>query len=173
MLSLNPILAEYKRRVSAHFERAGRFADGIAWSGGNLVPLGEATIPMADQGFLHGDMCYDVPAVWDGRFFRLDDHLERLEASCAKLRLRLPIPRQELKKILIRMVQEGGYRDAYVEIIVTRGLEFVRFKRPEEVVNNLYCLATPYVWVQELEDQAKGGGCYRDTDGSSDASRRI
>ncbi|WP_220377373.1 aminotransferase class IV [Paraburkholderia sp. BL27I4N3] len=154
---MDQMLAGYDERVAAHNRRGGRFAEGIAWTGADLVPLGEATIPMADQGFLHGDMCYDVPGVWDGRFFRLDDHLERLEASCAKLRLRLPMPRQELKELLIKMVQEGGYRDAYVEIIVTRGLEFVRFKRPEEVVNKVYCLATPYIWVQELKAQSKGG----------------
>lgn len=133
------------------------FAKGVAWVEGELVPLAQARIPMMDQGFLHSDLTYDVPSVWDGRFFRLDDHISRLDASCTKLRLKLPLPREEIKQTLVDMVAKSGIRDAFVEIIVTRGLKGVRGSKPEEISNTLYMFIQPYVWVMEPEMQLVGG----------------
>lgn len=132
-------------------------AKGVAWIEGSLVELSEARIPLLDQGFMHSDLTYDVPSVWDGRFFRLDDHITRLEVSCEKLRLQLPLPREEVKNILIDMVAKSGIKDAFVELIVTRGLKGVRGAKPGDIVNNLYMFIQPYVWVMELKDQAIGG----------------
>lgn len=134
------------------------FAKGIAWVEGDFVPLHEARIPLLDQGFMHSDLTYDVPSVWEGRFFRLEDHLDRLEASCQKMRLKFPIPRQDIRRTLIEMVAKSGIRDAFVELIVTRGLKGVRGARPGDLDhNNLYLFVQPYVWVMEPADQAKGG----------------
>lgn len=149
---------------AAHGERAAHlaasenpFCQGIAWIEGEFVPLAEARIPLLDQGFLHSDLTYDVPAVWNGRFFRLEDHIDRLEASCDKLRLKLPISRDEMRATLIKMVARSGIRDAYVEMIVTRGLKFVRGNKPEDILNSLYMLVMPYVWVMSPEMQRAGG----------------
>lgn len=133
------------------------YAKGVAWIEGELVPLAQARIPLLDQGFMHSDLTYDVPSVWDGRFFRLDDHISRLEASCTKLRLKLPLPREEVKKILVDMVAKSGMRDAFVELIVTRGLKGVRGAKSGDIKNNLYMFIQPYVWVMEPEMQPTGG----------------
>ncbi|KAK5058793.1 hypothetical protein LTR84_011057 [Exophiala bonariae] len=158
MASMEKTIASYRERQAVLEERNDAFAQGIAWVEGTLVALREARIPLLDQGFLHSDLTYDVPAVWDGRYFRLDDHLSRLEASCAKLRLRLPLPRDEVRRILVEMVAQSGIRDAYVEIIVTRGFTSVRTARLGDTSqNHLYMFVQPYVWVMEPEDQRKGG----------------
>ena len=152
------IFAGYDARQASLSSSKNPFAQGIAWVGGKFVPLSEAMIPLLDQGFMHSDLTYDVPAVWDGRFFRLDDHLARLETSCQKLRLRLPLARGEVKKILVDMVAKSGIRDAFVELIVTRGMRGVRGAKPEELLDNtLYMLAQPYEWVMEPEVQPVGG----------------
>ena len=52
-------------------------ANGAAWINGRIVPVGEASIPILDWGFTRSDVTYDVVHVWDGSFFRLDDHLDR------------------------------------------------------------------------------------------------
>ncbi|KAL3469079.1 aminotransferase [Aspergillus californicus] len=161
MATMEKVFAGYQARQKtlAASQATNKFAEGIAWVEGELVPLAEARIPLMDQGFMHSDLTYDVPSVWDGRFFRLDDHLNRLDASCTKLRLRVPLPRDEVKKILIEMVTKSGIRDAFVELIVTRGLTGVRGAKPEDLLHNhLYMLVQPYVWVMEPEIQVKGGG---------------
>ncbi len=150
------VLDAYNKRAEALESRGGPYAKGIAWVEGKLTPVAEARIPLLDQGFLHSDLTYDVASVWDGRFFRLDDHLDRLEAGCAKLRLKLPLPRAELRRTLIDMVSVSGIRDAYVEVIVTRGLSFVREKDPAAAVNHLYLFALPFVWVHPLALQNRG-----------------
>nr|UUA81759.1 omega-transaminase [synthetic construct] len=159
MASMDKVFAGYAARqaILESTETTNPFAKGIAWVEGELVPLAEARIPLLDQGFMHSDLTYDVPSVWDGRFFRLDDHITRLEASCTKLRLRLPLPRDQVKQILVEMVAKSGIRDAFVELIVTRGLKGVRGTRPEDIVNNLYMFVQPYVWVMEPDMQRVGG----------------
>lgn len=151
------VFAGYDARQKVLAANESPFAKGVAWIEGQLVPLAEARIPLLDQGFMHSDLTYDVPSVWDGRFFRLDDHISRLEASCTKLRLKLPLPREEVKAILVDMVARSGIRDAFVELIVTRGLKGVRGSKPEEIKNNLYMFIQPYVWVMEPEIQPTGG----------------
>ncbi|PYH31178.1 aminotransferase class IV [Aspergillus neoniger CBS 115656] len=157
MTSMNHVLSRYATRRARLEASKNPYAKGIAWVEGQLVPLREARIPLVDQGFLRSDLTYDVIAVWDGRFFRLDDHLSRLELACVKPRLKLPISRDEVKKTLGSMVAQSGMRDAYVALIVTRGLQSVRGVKPEDLVNNLYMLVQPYVWVMDPEVQRIGG----------------
>lgn len=157
---MNKIFSGYHSRqasLEATFDK-NPFARGIAWIEGEYVPLQEARIPLLDEGFMHSDLTYDVPSVWEGRFFRLDDHMDRLQASCEKMRLQIPLPREEVKRILVEMVARSGIRDAFVELIVTRGLKGVRGHTPGQVFsNNLYMFIQPFVWVMEPDMQPVGG----------------
>ncbi|MRX51811.1 class IV aminotransferase [Paracoccus sp. S-4012] len=150
------IFEGYRKRLAELRESTNPFADGIAWTGGDYMPVHEATVPLLDNGFMKSDLAYDVPAVWDGRYFRLDDHIERFERSCAKLRLTCPIPREELRHRLIEMVARSGIRDAYVMMIVTRGLRYLRQYAPEECENRCYLMVTPFLWVIDEELQKTG-----------------
>lgn len=158
---MQQVFSAYQERCSRLSKGTHPFANGVAWVAGDLVPLHEAKIPLMDQGFLHSDLTYDVPAVWDGRFFRLDDHLDRFELSCSKIRLILPHSKAEIKKALIKMISESGIRDAFVEIICTRGMQGVRdqmMSTGPTSPHNLYMFITPYVWVMQPEMQLKGTG---------------
>lgn len=157
MSTMQKFFTAYDERQKVLEASTNPFAKGVAWVDGELVPLHEARIPILDQGFMHSDLTYDVPSVWDGRFFRLDEHIARLEASCDKLRLKLPLPREEVKRTLVEMVAKTGIRDAFVEIIVTRGLKGVRGTDPKDILNRIYMFIQPYVWVMEPEVQPVGG----------------
>src|ERR1700694_4357297 len=99
-----------------------RFERGAAFVEGEYVPIAEAKISILDAGFSRSDVTYDVVAVWNGAFFRLDDHLERFERSCAELRMRLPLKRVEVTEVLTDLVRLSGLRSSYVETICTRGV---------------------------------------------------
>ncbi len=152
---MDDVFNAYERRKAELAVSKGPFAQGLAWIEGQYVPLAEARIPILDQGFLRSDLTYDVPAVWDGRFFRLDDHLDRLAASCEKMRLRMPISREKVRRTLVDMVAKSGIRDAYVELIVTRGLKFIRDYQSYE--NNLYLIVMPFIWSMPPQVQRSGG----------------
>jgi branched-subunit amino acid aminotransferase/4-amino-4-deoxychorismate lyase len=155
MYSMDEVLGAFEGRKAELDKSSNPMSQGVAWIEGDIVPLHEARIPILDQGFLRSDLAYDVPAVWDGRFFRLDDHLDRLEASCEKMRFKLPIDRGKVRAALIEMVAKSGIRDAYVELIVTRGLKFVREYKSYE--NNLYLMVMPYIWAMPPAVQQTGG----------------
>ncbi len=85
---------------------------GAAWIEDEVVPVAEARLPVLDWGFLHSDATYDVAHVWRGRFFRLDDHLDRFFAGMDALRMRIPHDRDGVRERLLALVRATGLRDA-------------------------------------------------------------
>jgi branched-chain amino acid aminotransferase len=132
------------------------FAAGCAWIDGEYLPIADARIPITDTGFTRSDCTYDVVAVWEGRFFRLDDHLDRFEHSCSALRLRPPLTRTAMREVLFECVRRTGLRSAYVEMIATRGVPPAGERDPRRFVNRWYALAIPYVWIVKPDDQLAG-----------------
>jgi branched-subunit amino acid aminotransferase/4-amino-4-deoxychorismate lyase len=157
MISFSTMRAAYEARLAEHALRAGPFARGCAWVSGRYVPAEEAQVPLFDLGFLRSDLTYDVPAVWNGRFFRLEDHLDRFERSLAKLRMTPPVGRDLLRAILIELVRKTQLRDAYVDMIVTRGRFRPGSRDPRDTETALYAFVVPYVWVMPLDQQQAGG----------------
>ena len=90
------------------------YTNGAAFIDQEIVPISEAKISILDWGFLHSDATYDVVHVWRGRFFRLNDHLERFFSSMAKLNMSIPYTRKELHSIFSSCVKASGLREAYV-----------------------------------------------------------
>ena len=125
------------------------FSHGSAFIGGEFVPISEAKIPILDWGFLHSDATYDVVHVQDGKFFRLGDHLERFFLGMEKLRLSVPYSREDLFSILSRCVSKSGFKDAYVEMIATRGQPEPGSRDPRTCNNRFYAFAVPFIWITE------------------------
>lgn len=131
-------------------------ADGVAFIDGDYMPIGEARIPITDWGFLRSDLTYDVVAVWGGGFFRLEDHLDRFFRSIGKLHMQSPHERGDIADILTECVRRSGLREAYVEMIPTRGTPPPGSRDPRACENRFYALAIPYVWIATPEKQAQG-----------------
>lgn len=132
------------------------FTAGCAFIDGGFVPIAEARISILDMGFSRSDCTYDVVAVWQGGFFRLADHLDRFERSCACLQLAPPLSRAAMTDALIECVRRSGLRDAYVEMIATRGVPEAGQRDIRRVANRFYAYAIPYVWIARPEQQARG-----------------
>jgi branched-chain amino acid aminotransferase len=132
------------------------FAQGTAFAEGAYIPIGEARIGIVDWGFLHSDATYDVVHVWNGCFFRLEDHLDRFLSGVERLRMTLPYDRPELRTILSRCVSLTGLRNAYVEVICTRGVPASGSRDPRTCVNRFYAFAIPFVWIADPAAQERG-----------------
>ena len=132
------------------------YSQGVAFVRGQYVPIAEAAIPMTDWGFLRSDATYDVVTVWDGAFFRLDAHLERFGASCARFRLEPGLSPAEITAVLEQCVRLSSLRSAYVEMIVTRGQPPWGSRDPRQAVNRFYAFAVPYVWIANEAQRAQG-----------------
>ena len=131
-------------------------ADGIAFANGEYIPLAEASIPMTDRGFVRSDATYDVAHVWKGRFFRLDDHIERFQESMRGLRMSLPYSSKEIADILIECVRRTGLQDAYVQMTCTRGVPPRGTRDPRLCENQFYAFAQPFVWIANEEQRRDG-----------------
>ena len=127
------------------------FSKGAAYIDRKIVPISEAKILILDWGFLHSDATYDVVHVWEGKFFRLNDHLERFFSGMQKLRMSIPYTREELHLILSNCVKASGLRDAYVEMITTRGLPKPGSRDPRTCANQFFAFAIPFVWITESQ----------------------
>lgn len=135
---------------------APAFPPGIAWIDGRYTPIAEASIPVLDWGFLRSDATYDVVHVWRRRFFRLGAHLDRFIRSIERLRLALPVERQELARILAECVRRSELEDAYVEMVLTRGVSPNFSRDPRDAVNRLICFAVPFGWILKPEERERG-----------------
>lgn len=132
------------------------FSDGVAFVDGAFVPKADAKISIFDLGFLLSDCTYDVVHVWDGAFFRLEEHLARFEASAAKLRMELPYSRDGIREIATECVRRAGLRDSYVELIATRGQARDGRRDLRLCDNGFIAFALPFVWLVPEEEAAKG-----------------
>lgn len=132
------------------------FSAGVAHVDGQYVALRDARIPLVDRGFVRSDATYDVAHVWQGRFFRLDDHIDRFLWSMGELRMSLPISKKEMRHILEQCVALSGLRDAYVQMTCTRGVPPPGSRDPRECQNRFYAFSQPFVWIGTPAQQRTG-----------------
>jgi len=130
--------------------------DGAAFIDGAYVPIADAKIPILDWGFLRSDCTYDVVHVWGGRFFRLDHHLDRFAKNTLALKLELPYARDEITAILMRLMRLTGLREAYVELICTRGAPPKGSRDPRRCENRFYAFVIPFLWIATEAQRERG-----------------
>ena len=134
------------------------YAAGAAYIDGRCMPIGEAAIPITDWGYRRSDVTYDVVGVWEGRFFRLDDHIRRFRASMQKLRFEPAEGDDEIRAVLNRCVALSGLRNAYVAMDCLRGRPKPgKPYHPAYARNYIVAFAIPWVWVMSPEVQERGG----------------
>ncbi len=92
----------------------------LAWVDGAWLDESAAAVPITDRGFLGADAVFETARLFDGGFFRLARHLDRLEQSAAVLRIPLP-PRSTLTDVAFQLASRNGLTDGSLRITVTRG----------------------------------------------------
>lgn len=133
---------------------------GCAFVDERYVAPEDAKISIFDWGFLHSDATYDVAHVWQGRFFRLSDHVERFFASMQRLRLDPGRTPAQVRAVMHECVRRSGLRDAYVEVLCTRGLPAPGSRDPRSCTNRFMAFAIPFVWIADPQKQARGVDLY-------------
>lgn len=132
------------------------YPTGVAYMAGQFMPMSEARISVLDWGLLHSDVTYDTVHVWNGKFFRLDLHLARFRRSLAKLRLTVSLTDDEIRDVLVECVKRSGLRNAYVEMLCTRGISPTFSRDPREAINQFVAFAVPYGSVANARQLKEG-----------------
>jgi branched-chain amino acid aminotransferase len=93
----------------------------LASLNGSLLPQQAARVPVTDRGFLYGDAVFETVAVYGGRAFRLDAHLDRLAGSMQALRFAAACDREALRAQVARVLEANRMADGLVRLCITRG----------------------------------------------------
>jgi len=94
----------------------------VTYVNGEFLPKEEARVSVYDHGFLYGDGVFEGIRVYNGRVFKLDEHIARLYESARSILLEVPLAPEEMKAAILETVRRCGLQDAYVRPIVSRGI---------------------------------------------------
>lgn len=127
----------------------------LAYIEGQFVPLSEAKVSVTDRGFVFADGVYEVIAVYNGRAFRLEEHLARLATSAHAIHLLLPVDDIELTKVIETGLDQSGFQEAQVYLQATRGAAPRSHAFPSEVQSNLVVTFRP---LHQIPDEIRQKG---------------
>lgn len=88
---------------------------------GSLYDEENAKISVLDHGLLYGDGVFEGIRIYNGKIFKLDEHLERLYLGARALRLAVPLDFVEMREAVQSTVAAEGEENGYIRLIVTRG----------------------------------------------------
>jgi branched-chain amino acid aminotransferase len=94
----------------------------LIYLNGKMVPDEEAVISVFDHGLLYGDGVFEGIRAYNGRVFRLVEHIRRLYESAHSIMLAIPLNQEEMIKAVVDTVNANNLRDAYIRLVVTRGV---------------------------------------------------
>ncbi|RKU19686.1 branched-chain amino acid aminotransferase [Candidatus Poribacteria bacterium] len=89
---------------------------------GEFLPKAEAKVSVFDHGLLYGDGVFEGIRSYNGRVFKLDEHLERLYNSAKSIMLQIPISIETMKETVLETLRRNHLTEAYIRLVVTRGV---------------------------------------------------
>jgi branched-chain amino acid aminotransferase len=88
---------------------------------GEWYPREEAKISVYDHGLLYGDGLFEGIRIYNGKIFKLKEHVERLFDGARVLKLDLRRSPEEIEEILQEALRRSGRREGYIRLLATRG----------------------------------------------------
>jgi branched-chain amino acid aminotransferase len=131
--AVKPASETHSNSSSAKTKEATIYIDG------NFFPEVDAKISVFDHGLLYGDGIFEGIRFYNGRVFRLEEHLDRLWDSGRSICLEIPMSQPEMTEALLETIRQNGLREGYIRLIVTRGvgnlgLNPAQCKRPSVII---------------------------------------
>jgi len=122
----------------------------IVYINGQFYSEEDAKISVFDHGLLYGDGVFDTLRIYNGKPFRIIDHINRLYESAKGIHLNIPLTKEQLLSLITQTYRRSRLKDAFIRIIVTRG-------RGEMGVDPRTC-PTPTVIVMATNREAENKG---------------
>jgi branched-chain amino acid aminotransferase len=99
----------------------------------------DAKVSVFDHGLLYGDGVFEGIRAYNGRVFKLREHIDRLYCSAKAILLEIPISPAAMMKAVVETCRANKIRDGYVRLVVTRGVGTLglnpnRCKRPSIII---------------------------------------
>ena len=107
---------ESRPRQTTGVKDAKIYIDGKFYSEAN------AKISVFDHGLLYGDGIFEGIRFYNGRVFRLEEHLLRLWDSACSICLEIPMTMPDMTEAVLETIRQNHLRDGYIRLLVTRGI---------------------------------------------------
>ena len=97
--------------------------EALAYYDGKIGTPKELTVPFNDRVHFFGDGVYDATVGANGKVYLMQDHLDRFYTSAKALDINIPMPKEELGKLLTDLLAKVDGTTHFVYWQVTRGVE--------------------------------------------------
>src|SRR5688500_1468343 len=136
------------------------------WLNGELSTLREAKVSVLDRGFIFGDGVYEVVPAYNGRPFRFEEHMARLDRSLGELRIRNPMDRAGWRKVVEQLIaayaahvgKKPEDTNQLVYLQVTRGVAMRDHVMPPDLEPTVFGMVNR-LYIYPAEERAKGVAC--------------
>ena len=81
----------------------------------------DAKISVFDHGLLYGDGIFEGIRAYNGRVFKLKEHIDRLFCSAKSILLKVPMVHADIMAAIVETCRRNRIRDGYIRLVVTRG----------------------------------------------------
>ena len=135
---------------------ADKTGEPIVYISGKYLSEGDARISVFDHVVLYGDGVYDTMCAWNYMVFKLDEHVERLFESAHAIKLVIPLTKEKIKEVILETVRRNKLRNAYVKVIITRGVGPKPLMSPEDCEPTVIVFAVPYMSLVGTEGDERG-----------------
>src|ERR1041385_6787289 len=115
----------------------------------------DAKVSVFDHGLLYGDGIFEGIRAYNGRVFRLKEHIDRLFYSAKAILLDVPMSHKELMKAVVDSCRENKLRDGYLRLVVTRGVGTLGLN-PRSCKNPVVIVIADKIQVYPAELYARG-----------------
>ncbi len=94
----------------------------LIYLNGEFVPKSEAKVSVYDHGYLYGDGVFEGIRAYNGRVFKLKEHVDRLFDSAKAIDMKIPLTKEQMTEAILETLRKNNLRDAYIRPIVSRGI---------------------------------------------------
>jgi branched-chain amino acid aminotransferase len=108
--------------VESRPRRATGVKDAKIYIDGKFYSEANAKISVFDHGLLYGDGIFEGIRFYNGRVFRLEQHLHRLWDSARSICLKIPMTMPDMTEAVLETIRQNHLRDGYIRLLVTRGI---------------------------------------------------
>jgi branched-chain amino acid aminotransferase len=129
--------------------------EGYIWYNGKMVEWKNANTHILNHGLHYGSCVFEGIAVYNGKIFKLAEHLDRLFFSAQKLDFLIPYSREELLKATEEIVAKQNVQNGYIRPFAWRGSEKMAISAKDNSVN--LAIAT-WTWPPYFSSEAKKQG---------------
>ncbi|KAL7616844.1 hypothetical protein Lser_V15G00943 [Lactuca serriola] len=128
----------------------------LVWVGDELLPRDNAMVSVFDSVVQGGDSVWEGLRIYNGKVFKLEEHLDRMFDSAKALAFNNVPTRDEIKEAIFKtLIRNGMFDNAHIRLSLTRGKKVTSGMSPGF---NLYgcTLIVLAEWKPPVYDNTKG-----------------